>query len=129
MSWSALDSTPAFHRGAPRIGAGVLALCHKHNLADLIHPLSYGDDTQLHLLFPPDEPSVSDKMNLMISAGVQDHHLHLNLAKTELLIFPANQPIHHNNEILGTTFHAPPEAVRNLGITIDDQWTFSFHVT
>lgn len=111
MSGSALDSAPAFPRGAPRIGARALALCHIHNLTDIIHPLPYGDDTQMYLLFPLDEPSVSDKLNLLISAGMQDNHLHLNLAKAVLLIFPANQPVHRNNEILGTMFHAPIEAV------------------
>lgn len=83
----------------------------------------YADDTQLYLLFPPDKPLVTDKiLNCLstISAGMQDHHLQLNLAKTEV-IFPANQYIHHDTDIkIGTLSlaHTKP------GTVIDDQLTF-----
>ncbi len=58
----------------------------------------YADDTQLHLSFQPDDPTVPARISDClkdISAWMQEHHLQLNLAKTELLIFstaPINNP-------------------------------------
>lgn len=46
------------------------------------------------MLFHLDE--VSDWISIDVWAWAQDHHLQLNLAKTQLLVFPANQSIHHN---------------------------------
>src|SRR4029434_10449572 len=34
-----------------------------------------------------------------ISTWMKNHHLQLNLAKTELMVFPAKQVIHHNINI------------------------------
>ncbi len=59
----------------------------------------------------------------------EDHHLQLNLAKTELLVVPANPSFHHNFTIqLGTSTITPSKTTRNHGVMIDDQLTFSDHI-
>ncbi len=50
------------------------------------------DDTQLYLSFQPDDPTVAAQ----ISAWMKEHHLQLNLAKTELLVFPATPTLQHD---------------------------------
>ncbi len=48
----------------------------------------YADDTQLYLSFRPDDPTVAARISgclVDISAWMKEHHLQLNLAKTELL--------------------------------------------
>ncbi|KAI2647987.1 hypothetical protein H4Q32_026596 [Labeo rohita] len=50
----------------------------------------YADDTQLYLSFQPDDPTVAARISgclADISEWMKEHHLQLNLAKTELLIF------------------------------------------
>ncbi len=60
---------------------------------------------------------------------MKDHHLQLNLAKTELLVVPANPSFHHNFTIqLGTSTITPSKTTRNHGVMIDDQLTFSDHI-
>ncbi len=52
----------------------------------------YADDTQLYFSFQPDDPTVTDRIAAClsdISSWMMDHHLQLNLAKTELLVFSA----------------------------------------
>ena len=59
----------------------------------------YEDDTQLYLSFSPEDPSISARTSAClrdISIWMKDHHLQLNLAKTELLVFPAKQSISHH---------------------------------
>ncbi len=64
-----------------------------------------------------------------ISCWMKDHHLQLNLAKTELLVVPSNPSFHHNFTIqLGTYTITPSKTARNLGVMIDDQLTFSDHI-
>ncbi len=73
----------------------------------------YADDTQLYLSFRPDDPTVAARISgclADISAWMKEHHLQLNLAKTELLVFPATP------------------MVRNLGLIFDDQLTFKDHI-
>ncbi len=58
----------------------------------------YADDTQLYLSFRPDDPTVSARISgclADISAWMKEHHLQLNLAKTELLVFPATPTLQH----------------------------------
>ncbi len=57
-----------------------------------------------------------------ISAWMKEHHLQLNLAKTELLVFPATSTLQHDFTIqLGSRF-------RNLGVIFDEQLTFKDHI-
>jgi len=64
-----------------------------------------------------------------ISGWIKDHHLQLNLAKTELLVIPANPTLHQNFSIqLGSSI-TPSRSARNLGIVIDDQLNFTDHIS
>ncbi len=59
----------------------------------------YADDTQLYLSFQPDDQTVAARIPsclVDISAWMKEHHLQLNLAKTELLVFPANPTLQHD---------------------------------
>ncbi|XDV31017.1 hypothetical protein PO909_033794 [Leuciscus waleckii] len=59
----------------------------------------YADDTQLFLSFQPDDPTVAARVSSCladISTWMKEHHLQLNLAKTELLVLPANPSLQHD---------------------------------
>ncbi len=59
----------------------------------------YADDTQLYLSFRPDDPTVAARISgclADISVWMKEHHLQLNLAKTELLVFPATPTLQHD---------------------------------
>ncbi len=91
----------------------------------------YADDTQLYLSFHPDDPTIAARISACltdISCWMKDHHLQLNLAKTELLVVSTNPSLHHKFTIqLGTSTITPSKTVRNLGVVIDDQLNFSYH--
>jgi len=93
----------------------------------------YADDTQLYLSFQPDDPTVAVRISSCladISAWMKEHHLQLNLAKTELLILPANPSLQHDFTIqLDSSSVTPLRSVRNLGVIFDDQQTFTDHIT
>ncbi len=60
---------------------------------------------------------------------MKDHHLQLNLAKTELLVVSANPSFHYNFTIqLDTSTITPSKTAKDLGDMIDDKLTFSDHV-
>src|SRR4029434_9547203 len=107
MARSAVCTSPPHHRGAPWLGDGTTSLCHLHHLVGPYHPHGfsyhcYADDTQLYLSFPPEDTTVSARISdclADISTWMKNHHLQLNLAKTELMVFPAKQAIHHNISI------------------------------
>ncbi len=64
-----------------------------------------------------------------ISAWMKEHHLQLNLAKTELFVFPATPPLQHDFTIqLGSSTITPSISVRNFGVIFDDQPTFKEHI-
>ncbi len=66
---------------------------------------------------------------IYISAWMKEHHLQLNLAKTELLVVPATPTLQHDFSIqLGTSIITPSTSVRNLGVIFDDQLTFKEHI-
>ncbi|KAI2646674.1 hypothetical protein H4Q32_029396 [Labeo rohita] len=92
----------------------------------------YADDTQLYLSFLPDDPTVAARISSCladISEWMKEHHLQLNLAKTELLIFPATPTLQHDFTInLGTLTITPSSSARNLGVIFDDQLTFKDHI-
>jgi len=53
----------------------------------------YVDDTQLYLSLHPDDLMIAARISACladISCWMKDHHLQLNLAKTELLVVSAN---------------------------------------
>ncbi len=75
----------------------------------------YADDTQLYLSFRPDDPTVAARISgclADISAWVKEHHLQLNLAKIELLVFPATPNLQHDFTIqLGSSTITPSSSV------------------
>ncbi len=92
----------------------------------------YADDTQLYLSFRPNDPTVAARISgclADISAWMKEHHLQLNLAKTELLVFPATPTLQHDFTIqLGSSTITPSASVRNLGVILDDQLIFKEHI-
>ncbi|XP_053537778.1 uncharacterized protein LOC128633092 isoform X2 [Ictalurus punctatus] len=65
-----------------------------------------------------------------ISVWKWEHHLKLNLAKTELLVIPACPSINHNRTVqLGSTTLKPTRTTRNLGVILDDSLTFIDHIS
>ncbi len=76
----------------------------------------YADDTQLYLSFRPDDPTVAARISgclADISAWMKEHHLQLNPAKTELLVFPATPTLQHDFTIeLGSSTITPSTSVR-----------------
>ncbi len=65
-----------------------------------------------------------------ISCWMKDHHLQLNLAKTELLVVSANPSFHYNFTFqLGSSTITPSKTARNRGVGIDDKLNFSDHIT
>ncbi|XP_058642153.1 uncharacterized protein LOC131546549 [Onychostoma macrolepis] len=84
------------------------------------------------LSFQPDDPTVAARISgclADISAWMKEHHLQLNLAKTELLVFPAAPTLQHDITIqLGSSTITPSTSVRNLGVIFDDQLTFKDHI-
>ncbi len=93
----------------------------------------YADDTQLYLSCHPDDLTIAARISACpadISCWMKDHHLQLDLAKTELLVVPSNPSHHHNfNFQLGTSTITPSKPARNLGVMTDDELTFSDHIT
>ncbi len=93
----------------------------------------YADDTQLYLSFHPDDPTIATRISACltdISCWMKDHHLQLNLAKTELLVVSANPSLHHNFTFqLGSSTITSSKTARNLGVVIDDKLNFSDHIT
>ncbi len=60
---------------------------------------------------------------------MKDHHLQLNLAKTELLVVSANPSLHPNFSIhLVSSTITPSRTARNLRVVIDDQLSFTDHI-
>ncbi len=140
MAWGGKES------GAHQLVTGVpqgsvlgplLFSIYTTSLAPIIkaHGISYhcyADDTQLYFSFRPDDPTVSTWISgclADISAWMKKHHLQLNLAKTELLVFPATPTPQHDFSIqIDSSTITPSSSVRNLGVIFDDQLPFKNHI-
>ncbi len=84
------------------------------------------------LSFRPDDPTVAARISgclTDISAWMKEHHLQLNLAKTELLVFPATPTLQHDFTIqIDSSTITPSSSVRDIGVIFDDQLTFKDHI-
>ncbi len=92
----------------------------------------YADDTQLYLSFHPDDLTITARISACLAdifSWMKDHHLQLNLAKTELLVVSANPSFHHNFpfQLISSTI-TPSKTARNLGVVIDDKLNLSDHI-
>ncbi len=82
--------------------------------------------------FHPDDPTIAARISACltdISCWMKDHHLQLNLAKTELLVVSANPSLHHNFTFqLGSSTITSSKTAKNLGDVIDDKLNFSDYI-
>ncbi|XP_053543394.1 uncharacterized protein LOC128635289 [Ictalurus punctatus] len=61
---------------------------------------------------------------------MREHHLKLNLAKSELLVIPGCPSINHNLTVqLSSLTLMPTRTARNLGVILDDSLTFTDHIS
>ncbi|KAI7808234.1 reverse transcriptase, partial [Triplophysa rosa] len=92
----------------------------------------YADDTQIYISLHPDDTTVAARITACledISAWMKEHHLQLNHAKTELLLFPAHPTVQHDLTIqLGNTTITPSKTARNLRVIFDEQLSFNDHI-
>ncbi len=64
-----------------------------------------------------------------ISAWMKEHHLQLNLAKTELLVFPVTPTLQHDFTIqIDSATSTPSSSVRNLVVIFNDRLPFKEHI-
>ncbi len=59
---------------------------------------------------------------------MEEHHLQLNLAKTERVVFPTTPTLHDFTIQLGSSTITPSSSVRNLGVIFNVQLTFKDHI-
>ncbi len=91
----------------------------------------YADDTQLYLSFHPDDLTIAAHISACLAdifCWMKDHHLQLNLVKTELLVVSANPSFNFTFQ-LGSSNIISSKTARNLGAVIDDKLNFSDHIT
>ncbi len=93
----------------------------------------YADGSQLYLSLHPDDPTIATRIHSAcltdISCWMKNHHLQLDLVKTELLVISANPSLHHSFTLkLGSSTITPSKTARNLGVVIDDKLNFSDYI-
>ncbi len=121
MQWWVTDCQRCSRDSSSRCWGGCVLLCFMQMSGHV-----------MWLSFQPDDPTVAARISGCLAdilAWMKEHHLQLNMAKTELLVFPATPTPQHDFTIqLGTSTITPSTSVRNLGLIFDDQLTFKEHI-
>ncbi|KAM9421210.1 uncharacterized protein ACWYII_021390 [Salvelinus alpinus] len=140
VAWRESVSAPrALTTGVPQgsvLGPLLFSLYTK-SLGSVIssHGLSYhcyADDTQLIFSFPPSDNQVVNRISACladISVWMTDHHLKLNLGKTELLFLPGKDcPFHDLAITVDNSIVSSSQSAKNLGVILDNTLSFSTNI-